>query len=446
MTRLLLMSALALLIPLGLGTEPAIAAGPPTPHCSPAPTDCSGWYRTNVTITWTWDAGGAPQDCNFTTISADTPVDGTPVSCSVSFGGPPLTTIVPIRRDATAPQVTAVSPSRQPDSGGWYKQPFSVALSGTDATSGVASCTSPSYGGGDGASLAVSGTCRDMAGNTSAPGSYAFKYDATPPTVSPSVDRPPDGKGWYRKPVTVSFAGTDATSGIAACTAPTRYEGPDQPTATVVGSCRDAAGNAAEAGHRFQYDATAPALAKTEAKVDKGVAHIGWERSGDVVEVELVRSPGINGAKSTIVYRGNGAAFVDKTVKAGVSYRYEISVADIAGNVTTKAVTAATAAKKSTSLLAPVAGAVVKAPPLLRWKPVARATFYNVQLYRNGRKVLSTWPGAAKLRLARTWTYAGKRYRLQPGLYTWYVWGARGTRAKPVYGKVLGSSTFTVKR
>ena len=191
------------------------------------------------------------------------------------------------------------------------------------------------------------------AGQHERTGSVAIKYDATPPTVTPSVDRPPDGKGWYRKPVTVSFAGTDATSGIAACTAPTRYEGPDQPAAAVVGSCRDAAGNTAEAGHRFQYDATAPALAKTEAKVDKGVARIGWERAGDVVEVELVRSPGINGAKSTIVYRGNGAAFVDKTVKAGVRYRYEISVADLAGNVTTKAVTAAAAAKKSTSSLRP---------------------------------------------------------------------------------------------
>ena len=340
-----------------------------------------------------------------------------------------------------------MTPSRPADSGAWYRQPLTVAVAGADATSGIASCSSPSYSGGDGAAVAVSGTCSDAAGNTSAPASFAFKYDATPPTVSPSVDRPPDGKGWYRKPVTVSFAGTDATSGIVACTAPTRYAGPDLPQAAVVGSCRDAAGNSAEAGRTFQYDATAPALAKTEAKVDKGVARIGWERAGDVVEVELVRSPGINGAKSTIVYRGNGAAFVDKTVKAGVRYRYEISVADLAGNVTTKAVTAATAAKKSTALLAPAAGAVVKVPPLLRWKAVAKgASFYNVQLYRNGRKVLSTWPGAAKLKLKRTWTYGGKRYRLQSGVYSWYVWGARGTRAKPVYGKVLGSSTFTVKR
>ena len=129
-----------------------------------------------------------------------------------------------------------------------------------------------------------------------------------------------------------------------------------------------------------------------------------------------LRSPGINGAKSTIVYRGNGAAFVDKTVKAGIRYRYEISVADLAGNVTTKAVMAeAAGAKKSTALLAPATGSVVKAPPLLRWKAVKGATFYNVQLYRNGRKLLSTWPGAAKLKLARTWTYGGKRYRLATG-------------------------------
>jgi hypothetical protein len=131
-------------------------------------------------------------------------------------------------------------------------------------------------------------------------------------------------------------------------------------------------------------------------------------------------------------------------VRTGIRYRYELIVADVAGNVSRTAVTAG--ALKQAALYSPAAGTVVKAPPLLRWKAVKGATFYNVQVYRNGRKLLSTWPGAAKLKLARTWTYGGKRYRLQPGLYTWYVWGARGTRAKPVYGKVLGSSTFTVKR
>ena len=443
--RLRLVLVLALL---GLALIPsARAAAPyaPIPTCSPGPAACPSWHTSNVAIAWQFEPGWTQINCDSRPVTEDTATEQR--SCSVWYGPDDVySRTITVRRDATPPQVTAMTPSRPADSGGWYRQPLTVAVAGSDVTSGIASCSSPAYSGGDGAAVAVSGTCSDAAGNTSAPATFAFKYDATPPTVSPSVDRPPDGKGWYRKPVTVSFAGTDATSGVVACTAPTRYAGPDQPTAAVVGSCRDAAGNAAEAGHRFQYDATAPALAKTEARVDKGVARIGWARASDVVKVELVRSPGINGAKSTIVYQGNGAAFIDKTVKAGVRYRYEISVADIAGNVTTKAVTAATGATKSTALLAPAAGSVVKAPPLLRWKAVKGAAFYNVQLYRNGRKVLSTWPGAAKLKLTRTWVYAGKRYRLQPGPYTWYVWGARGTRAKPVYGKVLGTSTFTVKR
>jgi hypothetical protein len=438
------MVVLAALVPLTIGTEPAVAAGPPTPHCSPAPDNCSGWYRTNVTITWTWDSGGAPQDCVFTTISTDTPVAGVEVRCSVSFGGPALTSIVPIRRDATPPQVTAANPSRAPDSGGWYTKPLSVAFAGTDAGSGLASCANASYGGGDGTAVNVSGTCTDVAGNTSAPVGFGFKYDATPPSVTPTVDRPPDTKGWYRKPLSISFVGSDATSGIAACTAPARFAGPDGPQASVTGSCRDGAGNVAEAKQSFQYDATAPKLEKVKAQVAKGVARVDWARAADVAQVQLVRAPGVNGAKSTIVYQGNGAAFFDRTVKPGIRYRYEISVADVAGNVTSKAVT--TASGQASTLLNPAAGTVVKKPPVLRWRAVKGAAFYNVQLYRNGVKVLSTWPKGAKLQLGRTWRYGGKQQRLSAGTYRWYVWGARGTRARPSYGKALGMSTFVVKR
>jgi hypothetical protein len=441
--RQLLLAALGLFVVFA----PAAGAATAPTWTLVGTTGSNGWFKSNVTIRWMVDPNGLVNTVGCP-VAEQITAEGTATrQCRADYSdGSSITSPnVTIKIDKTAPTGVSGSLARAADSEGWFNHPVAASFSGQDSVSGMAGCAGSTYSGVDSASAVLSGTCADNAGNT-ATASVTFKYDATPPTVAPSVDRAPDGKGWYRKPVTVSFAGTDLTSGIAACTAATRYEGPDQPTATVVGSCRDAAGNAAQAGHSFQYDATAPALPKTEAKVDKGVARIGWERAGDVVEVELVRSPGINGAKSTIVYRGNGAAFVDKTVKAGISYRYEISVADLAGNVTTKAVTAATAAKKSTSLLTPVAGAVVKAPPLLRWKAVKGATFYNVQVYRNGRKLLSTWPGAAKLKLARTWTYAGKRYRLQPGLYTWYVWGARGTRAKPVYGKVLGSSTFTVKR
>ena len=439
------MKRLIVLLLLSLVLAPSAAATPTVSFTMAGTAGSNGWFRSNVTIHWVVTEPASVTSSSGCELAQLVAAEGqSSHTCTVTFAGGSNSSTATPKIDKTAPGVSAATPARGPDANGWYNHPVAFGFSGTDATSGIAGCSSPSYGGADGSSVSVTGTCTDVAGNTSSV-AVSFKYDATPPTIAPSVDRPPDKKGWYKKPVTVSFAGTDLTSGIAACTAPTRYAGPDLSNAAVVGSCRDVAGNAGEAGHRFQYDATAPKLERTQANFDKGVARIGWERAGDVVEVELVRSPGVNGAKSTTVYQGNGAAFVDKTVKAGTRYRYEISVADMAGNVTTKAVTA-TATGKSTSLLTPAAGAVVKAPPLLRWKPVVKATFYNVQVYRNGRKVLSIWPGVARLRLARNWKYGGKRYSLRPGLYKWYVWGARGTRAKPVYGKVLGSSTFTVKR
>ena len=192
----------------------------------------------------------------------------------------------------------------------------------------------------------------------------------------------------------------------------------------------------------FQYDATAPTLPVAKAMVAKGVAKIVWQRSPDAVLVELERSPGINGRKKTIVYRGNGVSFTDKTVRDGVRYRYEIRASDVAGNMVEKAVTADIA---TPALYKPATGAAVRAPLVLAWEAVKGATFYNVQLYRNGRKVLTFWPKTATFRVGKTWRYAGKLQRLERGRYNWYVWGARGTRAKPQYGKLLGSNTFVVK-
>ena len=141
---------------------------------------------------------------------------------------------------------------------------------------------------------------------------------------------------------------------------------PRLPKATVVGACSDAAGNRAEVGQAFQYDATAPKLPMAKAEVEKGVAKIVWKRSPDAVLVELERSPGMNGRKKTVVYRGNGVSFTDKTVRDGVRYRYEIRASDVAGNMVEKAVTANV---DLPALYRPTAGATVHAPLVLSWEP-----------------------------------------------------------------------------
>ena len=106
--------------------------------------------------------------------------------------------------------------------------------------------------------------------------------------------------------------------------------------------------------------------------------------------------------------------------------------------------TATVTARPTAPLVSPPADAKVSAPPLLVWTAVPNATYYNVQLWRRGR-VLSAWPTRASFRLRRTWTYQGRRHRLLPGRYRWYVWPGYGRRPARKFGPLLGSSSFVVR-
>jgi hypothetical protein len=421
---------------------PPAAAAPSVSFTMSGTAGTNGWYRSNVTIHW---VVSEPQ--NVISSSGCEPAqlvttEGTTShTCTVTFvGGSSSGTATP-KIDRTVPTVTGASAARSPDSNGWYNHPVTYTFAGSDATSGIASCSSPTYGGGDGASVGVSGACTDNAGNTSVASLVTLQYDATPPAVAAATDRPPTG-AWYRKPVTVSFGGTDATSGLGACSAPVRYAGPDGEAATVKGSCTDNAGNGAEASHTFKYDATAPKLGKPRVERGQGSIRISWQRGPDFASTQLVRTPGVKGSKPSVVYSGKGSSFVDRSVRDGRRYRYQLVVGDAAGNLSGRVVTAT----PRPPLYRPGPGQRVRAPLTLAWEAVAGARFYNVQLHRNGVKVLSAWPRQATLRVRPSWRYAGRAQRLEPGRYVWYVWPAHGTLARPVFGRPLGSSSFVVAR
>ena len=80
----------------------------------------------------------------------------------------------------------------------------------------------------------------------------------------------------------------------------------------------------------------------------------------------------------------------------------------------------------------------------MRWRKAPRARYYNVQLWKGGRKVLSAWPFSTRFALKRTWTFEGRRYRLRRGAYTWYVWPSFRPYPGVAYGPLLGQASFRV--
>jgi hypothetical protein len=463
-------------------TRPAVSSGEPARGA-----DANGWYNRPVGVAFNGtDQTSGVSSCTSTTFSGpDSGTASVPGTCTDRAGNTSTPLAFPLKYDATQPTVTSGQAARTPDANGWYDRPVSISFSGSDGTSGVAGCTTRSYDGPDSATASVAGTCTDAAGNTSSPSSFALKYDDTGPVVtSGQAERPPDHTDWFTHPVRFDFTGTDATSGLASCP-PVTYTGPDAANGAVVGVCQDQAGNSSSRDFPLKYDATAPVVEDLGAAGGDRSVSLSWRTSADVGSVEVARTPGLGSEPASVVFRGPGSAFVDSSVANGVRYEYEVRVQDLAGNTGSGSVAAVPAApppppappappappvsgaapttsapvaapkgqetpapKGVRRLLGPANGAVLRLghPPLLEWTPVRGARYYNVQLFRAGRKILSVWPVRPRYQLERRWKYAGKPRHLAPGKYRWLVWPGFGPRSKNDYGRRIGPGTFEVRR
>jgi hypothetical protein len=340
--------------------------------------------------------------------------------------------------DPTPPSITPVYSPAFP-ANGWFRGSVTLSWLVVDPESIILNTTGcgPKTFTADTPGTPVNCTAESDGGTNS--GTVKIKLDRTPPAVTAGAERVADANGWYNRPFTVSFSGTDATSDIASCSPATRYSGPDMASAAVVGSCTDTAGNVSNATLSFKYDATAPTLFAVTKKPGNRSAEVAWRKSTDTQLVEVMRAPGRNGQGESAVYRGSATGFRDTGLIVGRKYEYRVIGVDEAANrAEQKLDLVATGA-----LLSPAPAERVTAPPTLSWTPVKKATYYNVQLIR-GRRVLSAWPARPGFRLRRTWTYNGRRYRLRPGVYRWYVWPGLGRRSAADFGRLLGSSTFVV--
>jgi hypothetical protein len=177
------------------------------------------------------------------------------------------------------------------------------------------------------------------------------------------------------------------------------------------------------------------------------------------VEYSVTRDPGRNGSKPSTVYTGTSPSYTDTDVVQNQSYTYTITGSDAAANSSSVAIV--TVAGGSQTIIG-----VVKdtAPPLsapaklgipippgvcprLSWRRVRHADYYNVQVYRGGRKILSAWPAGTHLQLRPSWRFRGKRFNLAPGRhYHWYAWPGFGSRRAHRFGRLIAHKGFTVRR
>jgi hypothetical protein len=187
----LLAAAVASSLLIALASAPSAGAVPiVTYKCTPAPQDCSGWHRTDVSIDWTvLPTDATVTGCQDKTYTADTA--GTNELCSADDGTATVTVQLKMKVDQTPPDTTAGTPARAAGTNGWYTSPVGITFSGVDQTSGIDTCTSLTYSGPDSGAANVSGTCRDKAGNVSTPFPYGLKYDETRRCPRPSRSGPP---------------------------------------------------------------------------------------------------------------------------------------------------------------------------------------------------------------------------------------------------------------
>lgn len=328
-------------------------------------------------------------------------------------------------------------------------------------SSGFAACTSPVVYADLGSGSHTFAVRASQLGNTGPATTYTWTIDTTPPDTSVASGPPADATiasasfTFTSSETGSSFVCSLDATGFAPCTSPKSYGGLGDGSHTFRVQAVDAAGNAdpTPASYTWRISGVGPGTAdhtppgnvtRLRRAVGYGVLQLAWARPSDADfdHVGVFVSTSAKSPARAPVYQGAASAYVEKQFRNGFYYRFTVVSYDHAGNASrgTSTVVAANALLRS-----PGDGAVVRTPPRLTWNAVPRAIFYNAQLYYGAKKVLSTWPRRPRVQVGRAWSYAGRRFGLNKGLYRWYVWPAFGPRSRSRYGQLLGQATFRVR-
>lgn len=256
----------------------------PTVSASRAPdANANGWNNTDVTVSFSGtDALSGIDFCDADIVlSAEAAGQSASGACTDKAGNVSNpATISGINIDKTAPTISAAL-DKSPAATGWFNISTgapTVSFTCSDALSGLDGDCPVAYTFGEGADQVYSQTVYDKAGNSALAGVSDLDVDLTAPSISASVSPARPASGWWNiasDAPTVTYTCTDATSGVAFCTAPYTFaEGADQ---SHTGSATDNAGNSASTDvSDIDVDLTAPTLTWNGGPADDGVYYFGF--------------------------------------------------------------------------------------------------------------------------------------------------------------------------
>jgi hypothetical protein len=213
----------------------------------------NGWYTSDVQVSWSvTDAESTVSNqtgCAVQNVTADTA--GVTFTCQATSVGGTSSQSVTVKRDATAPTISAAA-ATAPNGAGWYNADVTVQFTCADELSGIAAsaCPADQTLSTEGASVSSTPqTVTDDAGNTSSPSNaVTVKIDKTAPALNPIVTPNPVN---LNGSATASPNATDGLSGIASQSCPTVVT---SSVAFKFVSCTatDNAGNVANANANYQ--------------------------------------------------------------------------------------------------------------------------------------------------------------------------------------------------
>lgn len=87
--------------------------------------------------------------------------------------------------------------------------------------------------------------------------------------------------------------------------------------------------------------------------------------------------------------------------------------------------------------------AVNGAAQTITWRDVAGATYYDLVVWQNGRRVLDKWPTAAAVSVPLNASDRGG-VGLEAGHYLWFAYPGFGAKSSRQYGALAGSGAFVV--